>query len=88
MEADVDVSDIENEAGVLSVFAPHDEYFKAKQAIIEACGEVDFDVDEIQFIPQVTSTVNGDDVALFEKFLAMLDDLDDVQQVYHNIDLA
>jgi transcriptional/translational regulatory protein YebC/TACO1 len=28
-----------------------------------------------------------DDVALFEKFLAMLDDLDDVQRVSHKIAL-
>jgi len=24
---------------------------------------------------------------LFEKFVAMLDDLDDVQQVYHNVEM-
>jgi transcriptional/translational regulatory protein YebC/TACO1 len=28
--------------------------------------------------------VEGDDVELFEKFMDMLNDLDDVQNVYHN----
>ncbi|MGB0238893.1 MAG: YebC/PmpR family DNA-binding transcriptional regulator [Cycloclasticus sp.] len=88
MDADVDVMDIENEEGTLSVFAPHTDYFKAKKAIIDCCGEVDFSVDEIQFIPNTYTTLKGDDVALFEKFLAMLDDLDDVQRVYHNVELS
>ncbi|MBR9885714.1 MAG: YebC/PmpR family DNA-binding transcriptional regulator, partial [Oceanospirillales bacterium] len=88
MDADVDVTDIENEDGKLTVFAPNTDYFKAKQALLDLCGDIDFEVDEIQFIPQGYTTVSGDDVALFEKFLSMLNDLDDVQQVYHNVEMA
>ncbi|MBV1899998.1 YebC/PmpR family DNA-binding transcriptional regulator [Cycloclasticus sp.] len=87
MDADVDVTDIENENGKISVFALPTDYFKAKQALLDKLGEIDFEVDEIQFIPQAFTTMTGDDVELFEKFLAMLDDLDDVQQVYHNVEL-
>ncbi|WP_406828190.1 YebC/PmpR family DNA-binding transcriptional regulator [Microbulbifer sp. ARAS458-1] len=86
MEADVDVTDIENEDGKLTVFAPHTDYAKAKQALTEAFGEIDFDVDEIQFVPQTYTQVSGDDVALFEKFMNMLEDLEDVQAVYHNVE--
>jgi YebC/PmpR family DNA-binding regulatory protein len=87
MDADVDVSDIESDDGKLSVFAPNTDYYKAKQALLDSFGEIDFEVDEIQFIAQNTTTIKGDDVALFDKFLAMLDELDDVQQVYHNVEL-
>lgn len=87
MEADVDVGDIENEDGKISVFAPNTDYFKAKQALIEM-GVTDFDVDEIQFLAQNTAPVTGDDVPMFEKFMDMLNDLDDVQNVYHNAELA
>ena len=31
--------------------------------------------------------VAGDDVAMFDKFMDMLNDLDDVQNVYHNAEL-
>ncbi|WP_428243731.1 YebC/PmpR family DNA-binding transcriptional regulator [Gynuella sp.] len=88
MEADVDVTDIENEEGKLSVFAPNTEYFKAKQALQDLIPDVDFEVDEIQFVPQTYTTISGDDVALFERFLAILNELDDVQQVYHNVENA
>jgi YebC/PmpR family DNA-binding regulatory protein len=88
MDADVDVTDIESEDGKLSVFAPNTDYFKAKQALLDSCGDIDFEVDEIQFIAHNYMSVSGDDVELFEKFLVMLDELDDVQQVYHNIELS
>lgn len=87
MEADVDVTDIENEEGQITVFAPHTEYAKAKQALLDAFGELDFKVDEIQFVPQTTTPIEGDDVAMFEKFLDMLNELDDVQNVFHNAEL-
>jgi YebC/PmpR family DNA-binding regulatory protein len=88
MEADVDVTDLENEDGMLTVFTPNTEYAKARQALTAAFEGIDFEVDEIQFIPQSYTTVSGDDRELFDKFLAMLNDLDDVQNVYHNVDLA
>lgn len=88
MDADVDVTDIENEDGNISVFAPPTDYFKAKQALLDCFGDIDFEVDEIQFIPHAFTSMTGDDVELFEKFIAILDDLDDVQQVYHNVELG
>lgn len=88
MEADVDVTDVENENGKITVFTPNTEYAKARQALLDAFGEIDFEVDEIQFIPQSYTTVEGDDVAMFEKFLGMLNDLDDVQNVYHNVEMS
>ena len=84
LSADVDVSDIESDDGKVTVFTPPADYFKAKQALSDTLGEIDFDVDEIQFLPKSVATISGDDIALFEKFLDMLSDLDDVQNVYHD----
>lgn len=87
MEGDVDVTDIESEDGTISVFAPQPEYFKAKQALTEAFGDVDFEVDEVQFIAQAYVKLEGEDVEMFEKFLGLLDDVDDVQSVHHNVEM-
>lgn len=86
MEADVDVTEVESEGDKISVFTPHTEYFKTKQALEDAFAGIDFDVAEIQFLPKTMTTISGDDVAMFEKFLTMLDDVDDVQNVYHNVE--
>ncbi len=84
LSADVDVSDIESDDGKITIFTPQADYFKAKQALMDSLGEIDFDVDEIQFIPRSTTAITGDDIAMFEKFLDMLNDLDDVQNIYHD----
>ncbi|HTR00458.1 MAG TPA: YebC/PmpR family DNA-binding transcriptional regulator [Candidatus Acidoferrum sp.] len=84
LNADVNVSDIESEGGKITVFAPHTEYAKAKAALAAEFGNIDYEVDEIQFIPQTYTAISGEDVATFEKFMDLLNDLDDVQKVYHN----
>ncbi|MCK9608222.1 MAG: YebC/PmpR family DNA-binding transcriptional regulator [Methylomonas sp.] len=84
LSADVDVTDIESEDGKITVFTPQADYFKAKQALTDLVGEIDFEVDEIQFLPKGSTPISGDDLVLFEKFLDMLNDLDDVQNVFHD----
>jgi YebC/PmpR family DNA-binding regulatory protein len=84
MEADVDVTDVEYEDGLVTVFAPHTEYAAARQALTGAFPEVDFEADEIQFLPQVTTAISEDDQPMFERLMDMLNDLDDVQNIYHN----
>jgi transcriptional/translational regulatory protein YebC/TACO1 len=69
----------------VTVFTPNTHYFKARQALLDAFGELDFEVDEIQFIPQSTAPVPDEERDVLAKFLDMLDDLDDVQRVYHNV---
>ncbi|WP_111978966.1 YebC/PmpR family DNA-binding transcriptional regulator [Algibacillus agarilyticus] len=84
MMADVDVADIECEDGIITVLAAHTEFFKTKTALNETYPDLELKVEEITYVPQTSVTVTGDDIPLFEKFLNMLDDSDDVQEVYHN----
>ncbi|GAA5314862.1 MAG: YebC/PmpR family DNA-binding transcriptional regulator [Candidatus Pelagadaptatus aseana] len=86
MMEDVDVSDIESDDGMITVFAPHTDFFKAKQALNNEFGEIDFEVAEIQYVPQTTMAMPEEAQPMFEKFLDMLNDLDDVQNVYHNVE--
>ena len=87
MMADVDVTDIETEEEIVTIFAPNTDYGKAKQALADAFGELTFEVDEIQFLPQNMTEVTGEDTETLDKFLDMLNDLDDVQNVYLNVEL-
>ena len=87
MEADVDVTDIELEDGNISVFAPTTDYAKAKQALLENFEGIEFEVDEIQYLPQNPAPLSGDDAETFESLLALLNDNDDVQNVYHSVEI-
>ena len=86
LNADVDVTDIEDEAGKVTVFAPPVEYAKAKTALSDAFGDIEYDVDEIQFIPQTYTGLGEEDLEMFEKFTDLLNDLDDVQNIFHNVE--
>jgi YebC/PmpR family DNA-binding regulatory protein len=84
MMADVDVTDIESEEGFITVYAPNTEYAKAKNALIDAFGELDFEIDEIQFLPKILNPVSGENLEQLNKFFDLLDDLDDVQKFYYD----
>ncbi len=88
MEADVDVTDVEVEDGKVTVFAPSSEFFKAKTALSEGIPGIDLEVEDISWVPQTSTPVSGDDAANMEKLLDMLEECDDVQQVYHNAELS
>jgi YebC/PmpR family DNA-binding regulatory protein len=83
--ADVAVEEVESKEGAITVFAPPTEFYKAKTALLEALPGLELEVQEITFLPHTTKILSGDDLALFEKFLGMLNDCDDVQEIYHNI---
>lgn len=86
--ADVDVTDVESEDDLVTVFTPNTEYNAAKQALTDAFGEISFEVDEIQFLAKDTVPLGEEDMEMFNRFMDMLNDLDDVQAVYHNVDLG
>jgi len=88
MMADIDVTDVELEDGIITVYAPHTEFFKIKSEFAESMPEYDLEVEEITWVPQTYTEITGeDDIANFEKFLGMLEDCEDVQNVYHNAEL-
>ncbi len=83
MEADVDVMDIEaDEDGMLSVMVPPNEQHKARVALNDAFEGIDFEMDEVQFLPKGETPIAEEDVEMFNKFIDMLNFLDDVQHVF------
>lgn len=85
MLADIEVEDIDSEDGRITVFTPPTEFARVRTTLNESFGEIDFEVDDIQFIPKETTAISADDEAVFERFLDMLNDVEDVQKVYHNV---
>lgn len=82
--ADVDVSDIECDDGKITVFAPNTEYYKATQALLDAFEGLEFEVDDIQFVPQATVELGEEEQSVLDNLVDMLDYLEDVQNVFHN----
>tara|TARA_B100000900_G_scaffold179875_1_gene152439 strand:- start:7088 stop:7804 length:717 start_codon:yes stop_codon:yes gene_type:complete len=82
--ADVDVLEVESEEDRVTVIAPNIEFAKARNALTAQYADIDFDVDEIQFVPKGETVITGEDVEQFEKLLDLLNNCEDVQNVFHD----
>ncbi|KAF1677289.1 YebC/PmpR family DNA-binding transcriptional regulator [Bacillus mexicanus] len=87
MEADVDVRDILEEDESVIVYAEPDQFHAVQEAFKNA-GVEEFSVAELTMLAQSEVTLPDDAKEQFEKLIDALEDLEDVQQVYHNVDLG
>ena len=87
MEADVDVRDILEEDEAVIVYAEPDQFHAVQEAFKNA-GITDFTVAELTMLAQNDITLDAEAQAQFEKMIDAIEDLEDVQQVYHNVDLG
>ncbi len=87
MEADVDVRDIVEEDEAVIIYAEPDQ-FHAVQEAFKTAGITEFTVAELTMLAQNDVTLEADAQAQFEKMIDALEDLEDVQQVHHNVDLG
>ncbi|GGG14795.1 YebC/PmpR family DNA-binding transcriptional regulator [Paenibacillus abyssi] len=85
MEADVDVRDILEEEESVIVYADPDQFHAVQEAFKNA-GVTDFTVAELTMLAQNYVTLPEDAQAQFDKMIDALEDQEDVQQVYHNVD--
>lgn len=86
MDKDIDVRDVVDEEGQVIVYGEPED-FNAIQEALKEKGITDFTVTEMQMIPQNEVTLTGEDLEKFEKMIDVLDELEDVQQIYHNVEL-
>jgi len=82
---DVDVTEVTEEDGVIEVLvAPT--AFAAARAALDSMGIKDFDTAEITFLPNEYIEISDpEDRRKFEELCDMLDEITDVQNVYHNV---
>lgn len=82
---DVDVLEVSVEDGKAEVLVT-DEAFENAKKVLNDNGINDFDVAEVRFIPNEKITLEGEDLKKFNDLLDSLDDCEDVQAVYHNVE--
>ena len=74
----------DDEGGIEVLTAPAD--FEAVRDALQAAGLTP-DMAEVTMRPENTIALEGEDAARMQKLLDMIEDLDDVQDVYHNAEL-
>ena len=86
IENDIDFIDIEIDGNNTLIYGNPNDLYKIKEAILSV-KDVEFTVDEISLLPKDRITLTDEDLETFNKLITMLDEVDDVQNVYHNVEL-
>lgn len=84
---EVDAKEIEAEDGNVSIYGDPSDLYKIKEAILASKPNAEFIVEEVTMLPNEMVTLDGEDKENFDKLLNMLDEVEDVQKVYHNVNL-
>ena len=87
IEAGIDIEDIETQEDSVVVYGAPQDLYNIKEAILGINKDIIFDTDEITTLPKEKITIAGEDLDCFNKLLTMLDDIEDVQHVYHNVNI-
>ena len=87
LEAGLDINDIEVDNDEIIVYGAPNDLNNIKEAILSKLPQVEFDLDEISMLPKEKVTLTGEDKEIFERMLSLLDEVEDVQHVYHNVEL-
>ncbi|MFB4211664.1 YebC/PmpR family DNA-binding transcriptional regulator [Shouchella sp. JSM 1781072] len=84
MEADLDARDILEEDELVIIYAEPDQLQSVQEALKQA-GIQSFNLVETSMLPQTEVQLDEESETQLEKLIDALDDLEDVQQVYHNV---
>ncbi|CAM3582498.1 YebC/PmpR family DNA-binding transcriptional regulator [Erysipelothrix urinaevulpis] len=85
LEDEVELNDVELEEGFMNVTVDPSHLHKAKESLEKNLGDLTFDVLEISYLPFEYVSLTDEEQADFDKLMGMLDEVEDVQNVYHNV---
>ncbi len=86
LDGDVN-ADIEEEDGVITLYGLPQDYFKIKSAMLKYNEGLIFELDELTTLPKEKIKLEGDELEQFNKLIEMLDNVEDVKEIYHNVEL-
>lgn len=88
IENDADFADMETDSDEVVVYGNPQDLYQIKEAITSKLPNVEFNMDEIDYLAKEKITLENDaDKEIFDRLMTMLDDVEDVQHVYHNVEL-
>lgn len=87
IEKGADFVDMELDDDMIIVYGNPQNLYQIKDAITSKLPNVEFDIDEISYIAKEKISLSEDDKVIFDRILILLDDVEDVQNVYHNVEI-
>ena len=86
LNADVNVADVQIDDGFATVYTDPGDLHSAQEVIEQNIPDVKFETCSLKMIPNETTTLTSDeDKELWNRLLNLLDEVEDVQEIYHNV---
>jgi len=85
LDAGIEIIDLEQEDSILVVTAKYEDSSKVKDVIETILPNIEYEIDESGMYPKDKVTLEGEDAEVFNKLYKMLDDIDDVSEIYTNV---
>lgn len=87
LDAGINLVDFEDEDGYVLMSVNPSEFNNLKSEVEKVIPNPDYDVDEIGMYAKNKVTLEGEDLELFNRLYNLLDEIEDVTDIYHNVNL-
>lgn len=83
----IEIIDIENEKGEITIYSNPNDFNKVKDILEEIIPNIEYNFDEIGMFAKEEVSLNEEDLKDFQRLYNMLDEIEDVTSIYHNVKL-
>ncbi len=85
LDAGIEPIECETDGEFLNVSVNYIDTIKAKEVIEKIVPNVDYEIDESGWYAKNLVELTGEDMELFNRLYSLLDSVDDVTEIYHNV---
>ncbi len=87
LEQEIDITDFESEEGILTISVNPNNQHKLKDALENMIPNIDYLVDETGYYAKDKVTLQEEELEEFQKLIRLLEDVEDVSNIYHNVNI-
>lgn len=85
LNAGIEVIDIESEDGYITITLNPSDMNTAKDELERDIANIDYEIDEVGMYAKDKITLEGEEKEIFDRLYNMLEDIEDVSQIYTNV---
>ncbi len=79
--------EFETNEGVITISVNPNDISKTKDVLEKLIPNIDYEVDEVGMYAKDLVTLEGEDKELFIRLYNLLDEIEDVSEIYHNVNI-
>ena len=85
LNAGINIVDVEDEDQEITISCEPQDIHAVKDVLESLIKDIDYDIDEVGMYPKNKVVLEGENLELFKRLYSLLDEIDDVTEIYHNV---